>query len=131
MRQESLLQIIGVLLPVLVPYVTAAIKLGMGKVRKTYPLWFKPLRPLVAGFLIAGLSKALGVPLPTDLMQITDSDVMRIITSGAMIGMSGSWLNVFTDKLKESFSREEMIGFIARLLSENPAKVVAPVEPGQ
>lgn len=125
MKTETL----TILLPILVPYVTAALKAGLGKLRNSYPLWFKPFRPLLAGALVAAVSKAFGVPLPSDLMQITDGDILAVLTSGVFGGMGGAWLHTFTRSLKESFGPDQIVGMVARLVSENPVSGPRPPAP--
>lgn len=115
-------EMIMVMLPLLVPYLTAALKTGLGKLRSSYPIWFKPFRPLLAGALVAAVSKAFGVPLPSDLMQITDGDILAIVTSGVFVGMGGAWLHTFTTSIKQSFGPDQILGAVARLVSENPVK---------
>lgn len=121
-------EMLTVLLPILVPYLTSALKTGLGKLRGSYPAWFKPFRPLLAGAVVAAVAKSVGVPLPSDLMQITDGDITAILTSGVVIGMGGAWLHTFTESLKESFGPDQVIGMVARLVSENPIKDTA--DPG-
>ena len=91
------------LLPVIVPYVTAAIKklwlLAMGSL----PKWLGPFKAVAAGWIVSGVSRAIGVPLPTDLGQITDDTTTAILISGVVIGAMGAWVRDLFDGLKTRF----------------------------
>ncbi len=108
---------LALLLPVIVPYVTAAIKkvwsLAMGRV----PKWLGPFKAVVAGWMVAGLSRAVGVPLPTDLTQITDDTTTAILMSGVVIGAVGAWVRDLFDSLKKRFDEDSTIGKLVRLLA--------------
>lgn len=74
---------------------------------------------------IAAVSKSFGVPLPSDLMQLTDGDILAVLTSGVFMGVGGAWLHTFTTSIKQSFGPDQILGAVARLVSENPIKDTA------
>lgn len=105
------------ILSILVPYVTAAIKKGLQKLRFTYPMWFKPIRPILAGVFVAALSKAFGVELPSDLMQVTDVQISSVITSGVFMGGAGVVFREVANSVKKEFGPETRAGLLVRLIA--------------
>ncbi len=110
-------QIMTMVLPVAVPYATSAIKKIWNAFDAACPIWMKPFRPLIAGWIVAALSRAIGVQLPTDLGHITDGDVMSIATSGVVIGGIGAWLNDMVNGIRKHFGPETWQGKLIRLIA--------------
>lgn len=110
-------QLMMALLPLLVPYITAGIKSAWTYMGASCPVWLKPFRPILGGWIVATISQFAGVPLPSDLAQITDGTVMSIVTSGIFIGGMGSWVRNVADGVKQHFGPDSWQGALARLLA--------------
>ncbi len=108
---------LALLLPIVVPYVTAAIKRLWAAMMGRVPKWLGPFKAVVAGWMVAGVSRAVGVPLPTDLTQITDDTTTAILMSGVLIGAVGAWIRDLFDSLKKRFDEDSAIGKLVRLVS--------------
>ncbi|GEM_PF-5485486 len=102
-------------LPILVPYITEVIKKILSKMRDSYPIWFKPLRPILAGCIIAAISKLTGVALPSDLMQLTDGNVMAILSSGTLFGAVGGWIYDLAKSVQTHYGPDSIPGELVRL----------------
>jgi len=106
------LEILTYLIPLIVPYVTAAIKKGWLLVMTSIPRWMGPLKAIVAGWIVAGLSKAVGIPLPANLGEITDETTTSILMGGAVLGAIGALIRNFFNGLKKEYGPETAIGGI-------------------
>jgi hypothetical protein len=111
-------QILPILLPVIVPYVTNALKSLWGSVFGTEaPKWLGPFKAIVSGAIVAGAAKQFGVTIPSDLMQLNDDQVTAIITSSAVLGMGGVWLRDVVDGLKKHYGPDSLVGKILSTIS--------------
>lgn len=106
-----------------VTYLTAGIKRLWLVAFNALPKWLGPFKAMVGGWVVAALSKALGVDLPTDLTQLNDSTTLSILTSGVIIGALGSWVRNLFDGLKKRFGSDTRLGTIVRALAGKGAAV--------
>jgi len=105
------------LLPILVPYVTSGIKTIWLKFISRMPRWLGPVKAIIAGWIVAGVSTKIGVPLPSDLTNITDSTTTAILSSGVLIGAVGAWVRDFFHGLKKDNSPDTKIGKAVRVVA--------------
>lgn len=101
--------IVAVLVPILVPYVTEAIRALWGKVFSSIPGWLGPFKAVVAGAIVAKLSALLGVTLPSDLAHVT-GDQTALILNTVILGTGGAWIHDVVTKLKDSYGTETAVG---------------------
>ncbi len=116
------------LLPILVPYVTAAIKKAYAVAWGAAPSWLGPFKALLAGAIISSLAKYVGVPLPSDLSQLTDSTTAQILSSAVVIGAIGALIRNQVDTLKKRFGPETLFGRLLALIAgaHDPVPIISP-----
>lgn len=121
-------QILAVVLPVVVPYVTAAIKWAWAQMFSALPKWTGPLKAVIAGWIVSGISTAIGYPLPVDLGSITEDQTTQILMSGTIIGGIGALIRNLFDSLRKKYGPENWIGKLVRAIAGHgePAAKVLP-----
>ena len=110
-------ELLMVLLPILVPYVTAGIKKLWVLVMRSGPAWMGPVRGMLGGMIVAAVAKATGIPLPSDLTQLSDQTVLSVLTSGAVLGALGAWIKDATDGVKTAHGPDSLAGKLIRAVA--------------
>lgn len=122
--------LVTALLTSAVPYFAAGIRWIWGRLIGAGPGWLMPFKAVLAGHLVALVSSKLGVPLPADLLHITDDQVLQLVTSGTVIGAFGVLARDLADQLRKRFGLETLIGRAIRLLAgQEKPKLPAPAAP--
>ena len=104
-------------LPIIVPFVTALIRLVWKGIFKSLPGYLGPFKAIVAGMIVSALGRTLGVTLPTDLGAITDNTTTSILMSGVIIGSMGALIRNVFDSIKKRYPENTSLGKAIRAVS--------------
>lgn len=110
-------ELIIALLSVAVPYVTATIRWVWRRYVSAMPRWLGPLQAYVAGIIVTIAGKMFGVELPTDLANVTDSQVQAILLDGAVVSSVGSMLRNFVHGVRKEARPDSKTGKAIKLIA--------------
>jgi hypothetical protein len=114
--EVNMTQLLGALAMLTGPWVVVLWDTLYGKVLGGSKL-FGPFRAWIAAALITGLTKATGVPLPTDLLtNLNPESWMAVLMSGGVTATLATHMNNWSDGLKDRFAPETPLGKAVRAI---------------
>lgn len=103
-------QVLTALLAAGVPYLTEIFKRAYALFSPSAPEWLTKLKPIAAGVALNYLSNKSGMPVPADLVHLTDNPQINFISTGVVFGAVGHWLSSFSAGLKSHIPSTTTIG---------------------
>jgi len=103
-------QVLTALLAMGVPYITEVLKRAYALISKDPSPTVTHLKPIVAGVLLSYLSNKTGMPIPSDLVHLTDDYNVNSVATGAMFGATGHWLSGLISGLKSHIPSSSALG---------------------
>lgn len=103
-------QILTALLAMGVPYITEILKRAYALVSANPSPTVTHLKPIVAGILLSYLSNKTGMPIPSDLVHLTNDYGINSVATGAVFGAVGHWLSGLSAGLKSHIPSTSAMG---------------------
>jgi hypothetical protein len=103
-------QIITALITLGVPYLTGLFKNIYALFSPNAPEWVTRLKPIAAGLTLNYLSMKTGMPVPADLVHLTNDPQVNFIATGIGFGAMGHWLSSFAAGLKSHIPSTTAVG---------------------
>jgi hypothetical protein len=103
-------QILTALLVLGVPYITDILKRAYALIDASPSPTITHLKPIVAGIVLSYLSNKTGLPIPADLVHLTNDYNINSVATGALFGAAGHWLSGLSNGLKTSIPSTSAIG---------------------
>jgi hypothetical protein len=103
-------QVLNALIAFGVPYVTDILKRAYALFSPSAPEWLAKLKPIAAGIALNYLSNKTNMPVPADLVHLTNDPQVNFISTGIVYGTIGHWLSSFADGLKSHIPSTTTVG---------------------
>lgn len=103
-------QVISALIAMGVPYVTDLLKRTYALFSPNAPKWLTSLKPIAAGLALNYLSNKTGMPVPGDMVHLTQDPQVNFLSTGVAYGVVGHWLHNFAAGLKSHIKSTTVIG---------------------
>lgn len=103
-------QILTGILALLVPYITDIFKRAYILIDASPSPTITHLKPIIAGMLLSFLANKTGMPVPADLVHLTNDYNINSVATGALFGATGHWLSGLSNGLKTSIPSTSGVG---------------------
>lgn len=103
-------QVLTALLAMGVPYITDVIKRAYMLISASPSPTVTHIKPILAGLLLSYLSNKTGMPVPTDLVHLTNDYNINSAATGVMFGTVGHWLSGLSTALKSHIPSSSAVG---------------------
>ena len=103
-------QVLTALLAMGVPYVTDVLKRAYSLLDTNPSATVSHIKPIISGIALNYLANKTGMPVPPDLVHLTQDPTVNLLSTGVLYGAVGHWLSGLSAALKTHIPSATVIG---------------------